>query len=251
MLENRKCQFILFMLLFIGLFIFAYRKVFSVGLIAMGDFPAFSSQGSTVYLNSFLSSWRFQGLGDGYGGTRHHLFFAFLSFICGDNAILAQKVFYLSLLPLAGLMMYLFSGYLTKKWLARFTAAFIYAVNPVTIGQFSGGGPGILFVYVVLPALFLFLYKIFEGKGWQIRDMFIFAFLLALTSNFNQQAPLIITPVILVFFLVDVLINKNLRYVSKKLILFFIISFTFWFLLMLPYSLFIFTLLISGGAHIA
>lgn len=245
-----KRHFFLFILLFIGLFIFAYRNLLGYGMLAMCDFPAFSSEGSKIYFTSFLSSWQFRGLGNSYGGPQHYFFLSVISFIFRDNALLAQKIFYLSLLPLAGIAMYLLAGQFTKLWFARFIAALLYAVNPVTIGQFAGGGPGILVTYTVLPALTLFSLAMIKKKERQIQSMFLFAFFLALASSFNPETLLIIAPILLCSFFINILIERDLKS-SFRYILLLMVALAICFLLVLPYSLFAISFVRQTGSEIA
>ncbi|MDI6892100.1 MAG: hypothetical protein QMD08_03780 [Actinomycetota bacterium] len=231
--KTNKLHFFLFLFLFMALFIFAYRNLLSVGMMAFGDLASFPNQMSKIYFESFFSSWQPRGLGNNDQQLPGLFFLALLASILRDNALLVQKIFYFSLLPLAGIAMYIFLRRFLNSYFAKFLASFIYTINPVTIGQFSGGGPGILCSYAVLPLLLLFLFNILEREEGRLHNLLLFTLFFALASSFNIQFPLMIVPLIAVPLFINILAKKNLKY-GLKTVLLFVVSYVICFLLMSP-----------------
>ncbi len=119
---------------------------------SFGDLPPFPTSYSQA-VESFLSAWQPQSLGNSIPRTPLLLLFAAVQFLLGDNGILAQKVFYLSLLPLSMATMYhLLSQFLGSR-IARSLGAFFFVTNPIIGGEFVGGAVGLLFCYALLPLL--------------------------------------------------------------------------------------------------
>lgn len=71
-------------------------------------------------------------------------------------------------LPLCFISAYWFSGKITSSKIAKFLAAFIYSVNPVTLGEIVGGSVTTLYAHALLPPVVWYLHKNYQDKGFNI-----------------------------------------------------------------------------------
>jgi len=221
------------LLMFIGIltlmFTYAYRGLFNSGMLSYGDLFAFPSQ-AVRWISDFTSAWSPLSLGVYESYSPGFFFHAILILLFGNNAILAQKFSFFSLLPVASLTMYIFLSRLISSQAGKFAVSLVYGINPLTIHEFWSGELGLLSAYAIFPLLLLFLFNLSEGRK-QIRNILLFTLFFALASSFNINAILLFTPVLLAF-----LIRKNLRRVFIVASLF-LASLALVLLLQLPYFL--------------
>lgn len=133
-------------------FIVLFRNLNLNMMWSFGDlppFPATYDQG----IQTFVTSWQSQSLGNAIPRTPLLVVFGALQLLLGNDGSLAQKVLYLSLLPIGSAFMYWSLGQLTSSRMARFVGAFIFVANPVINGEFVGGAVGLLFCYALLPLI--------------------------------------------------------------------------------------------------
>lgn len=185
----------LFILLF---FVFVFRDLLHSPMMAMMDLPAFPLGGmSGLQMRNFVSAWQSQGLGRAIDFDYRELFLAALAVLLRDNGELTQKVYYLSLLPIASLSMYYLLQFVgVRSGVARVIGGLAYGINPIAIGQFSGA-PGQLVTIALLPLLLVGALEVAERRETRWRGMLLLAATLAVITAFNPYFPLIIAPLIL------------------------------------------------------
>lgn len=125
-------------------------------LYAFGDFPPFYGARA---LAKFTETWHTGGLGFPY---IYNVLPAYLGAITQVGGVLAQNAFYLALLPAGFLTFLVFVGRFVDAVPARYLAAGVYAINPLTIGEFVNGGVAALLAFVGLPLVLHYLYAIVE-----------------------------------------------------------------------------------------
>lgn len=125
-------------------------------LYAFGDFPPFYGARA---LGKFTETWHAGGLGFPY---IYNAVPAYLGAITAVGGVLAQNAFYLSLVPAGFLTFLLFVGRFVDSLPARYFAAGVYAINPLTIGEFVNGGIAAFVGFVGLPLVLHYLWAIVE-----------------------------------------------------------------------------------------
>ncbi len=136
--------------MFVAWFVVLFRNFNVRAMWSFGDllpFPVTYKQG----IDAFLTNWQPQSLGNAIPRTPLLVVFGALQLLLGNNGSLAQKVLYLSLLPVGSAFMYWFLGQLTSSRVARVVGTFVFTANPVINGEFVGGAVGLLFSYALLP----------------------------------------------------------------------------------------------------
>jgi len=219
MKKEDKINYLLLAALLIASFAYAYRGIFGLGMLAFGDLIPFPFRASHAY-EYFYSAWESGGTGTIRTAGVFVLFIGFLINIFGGDAILAQKIFYFSLLPAASIMMYVFLNHFIRSQFGKFAASLAYGVNNFTLDQFRAGAMGLLFIYALFPLLLLFLFGMLKRDGEnKIRDMFIFTLLMALAASFNIQAILLFAPFIVISLFVNILVERNLKYTFTSIMM--------------------------------
>lgn len=125
-------------------------------LYAFGDFPPF--YGARAFAK-FTETWHAGGLGFPY---IYNVLPAYLGAITQVGGVLAQNAFFLALIPAGFLTFLVFVGRFVDSVPARYLAAGVYAINPLTIGEFVNGGLAALIAFVGLPLVLHYLYAIVE-----------------------------------------------------------------------------------------
>ncbi|WP_416840241.1 hypothetical protein [Haloferax sp. DFSO52] len=142
---------------FLSLYIYLLRDIHVGSLYAFGDFPAYYGMQA---IHKFLHTWHYQQLGYSYIYNALPVYMGVVTFVGGS---LAQNLLYLSLIPAGFVSFVVFSRRYIDHPVARAFAAGVYALNPVTIGEFVNGGIGALIGFAGLPLLLHYLYKTQEG----------------------------------------------------------------------------------------
>ncbi len=233
-----------FILLF---FAFVYRDILRAPMLAMMDLPAFPLGGMAgLQLRNFISGWQYQGLGRAVDFDYRELFLAALAALLRDNGEVTQKVYYLSLLPVASFSMYYLLGFLgVQTRIARVIGGLAYGINPIAIGQFTGA-PGQLVTIALLPLLLVGALEVAEKREVRLRGVLLLAATLASITAFNPYFPLIIAPLIALVWLYGLLLAPKRETVLGVTIAF-AVSLALSFILTLPATLPTLTLLTTSS----
>lgn len=141
---------------------------------AFGDFPPYLGRDA---LATFASTWHFEMLGFPHHYTTIAGYVGAVTTVGGAIAgqlgldpqtgqILAQNLLYLSLIPAGFATFAVFAGRFVDDPAARFVAAGVYAVNPVTIGEFVNGGANEFLAFVGAPLVLHYLWEVGETDDW-------------------------------------------------------------------------------------
>lgn len=128
-------------------------------LYAFGDFPPYVGQSA---LDMFLSTWHFQQLGYSHQYTSLAAYVGVVTIALGR---LGQSLFYIALVPAAFLTFAVFA----KRFVdgpSLYIAAGVYALNPVTIGEFVNGGANEFLSLVGAPLIVHYLWEVTENDSW-------------------------------------------------------------------------------------
>ncbi|MFC7136129.1 hypothetical protein ACFQRB_05350 [Halobaculum litoreum] len=149
----------------VGLFVLAYALLLrgiEVGrLYAFGDFVPY--YGARAFAK-FLGTWHEGGLGFPYV---YNVMPAYLGAVTALGGALGQNLFYLSLVPAGFATFYVFAGRFLDRPVPRYLAAGVYAINPLTVGEFVNGGVSTLIGFVGFPLVVHYLYRIDETDAWR------------------------------------------------------------------------------------
>ncbi|MFC7202993.1 hypothetical protein ACFQJC_05675 [Haloferax namakaokahaiae] len=145
------------------LLVYAYllRGITIGQLYTFGDFPPFYGTGG---IEKFTEVWVEQGLGFSY---IYHVLPLYMGAVTLVGGVLAQNLLFLSFLPMGYLAFVVFARRFVGSIPVRHLAAFVYAINPLTIGEFVNGGMAALIGYAALPLLLHYLYDIVDTDGWE------------------------------------------------------------------------------------
>lgn len=203
---------------------------------AMVDLTAFPIHGmSTSFLRAFLSPWQYQGLGRAVDFDYREVLLAALAFVLRDNGELTQKVFYLSLLPVAAFATYSLVRFLgVRSRVAAVGGALLYAFNSITFSQFTGA-PGQLVTIALLPVMVVGIVQISDRSRY-VRGTMLVSAAFAVITSFNPYFPLIAAPLFLLFWCYSLFRFRSLR-VLAAVTGAFGLSFLLTFVLTLPSSL--------------
>jgi len=229
---TKKIDLLVLLSLLIGIFAFAYRKIFSLGMLTFSDFGPFPS--TPEAFERFLSAWEDIGLGRAGSQSPFWFFSGLLTFLFSNNVVLSQKMFLLSLMPASAITMYVLLSHIIRTRAGRLLFSITYSVNPFTIDQFlgGGGGPSILVIYALLPVTILFLLLFLEEESNRIRNFFMLNLVMGFATSLNVMFPLYFSPFIAILALANVK-GKSLRYALTIFLL--MTTFAFLFLFTLPY----------------
>lgn len=226
-----------FLALTSSLFAYAYRDILGYGMLSVGDLAPFPE--SRQALEAFLFSWQPQSMGTSMAREARLFIIGVLVALFGDNAVMAQKVFYLSLLPLASITMYIFLNRLVRSRFGKIVASLLYIATIEPIWAFVNGSMSFLFLHAIYPLLLLALFNVLDGAG-RLRNMFIFTALLGVAASFHPQVLFFFAPFMIVFSLIGMLRRRSLRHalttallISASLALCYLLGSPFW----APYGL--------------
>lgn len=160
---------------FITVYLYLIRDVELGRPYAFGDFPPYLGREA---LSLFGSTWHDWLLGYphlypthvGYVGAVTLVgerLVAIGGFDPMTGAVLAQNIFFLSLIPAAFATFAIFAGRFIHDPAARYLAAGVYALNPITVGKFVNGGAGEFLAVVGIPLVLHYLWRVTETDEWR------------------------------------------------------------------------------------
>ncbi|KAB1185430.1 MULTISPECIES: hypothetical protein [Haloferax] len=158
---GQRLAHVLCFLGFLTVYAYLLRGITIGQLYTFGDFPPFYGMGG---IEKFTTVWVDQGLGFSY---IYHVLPLYLGAVTLVGGVLAQNLLFLSFLPMGYLAFVLFGRRFIESIPVRHLAAFVYAINPLTIGEFVNGGMAALIGYAALPLLLHYLYAIVDTDGWE------------------------------------------------------------------------------------
>ncbi|MFX0134608.1 MAG: carbohydrate binding domain-containing protein [Candidatus Hodarchaeota archaeon] len=220
LIQRREVIFIILSSLF---FLYIYRKLPFSKMFAFGDLPPFTKNFSLLW-RRFVFIWQYEYLGFPLPDRSFQIFVGIIILIFG-NPIIVQKILLLSTIPIAFISMYIYTAYFVESDLSRFMTSIIYCLNPISIGRFVNGGPlDFLFLYSVLPLLWLKLINIINGK--RIYDVLLFAIITGLIGSLVYNLFWAIIPFTAVLILVKFfqMRGKNKSFLLGVILVFFSIS---------------------------
>lgn len=130
-------------------------------LYTFGDFPPFYGMDG---IEKLTHVWVDQGLGFSY---IYHVLPFYLGVVTVVGGVLAQNLLFLAFLPVGYLTFLVFGRRFVESLPALHLAAFVYAINPLTIGEFVNGGMAALVGFAALPLLLHYLYAIVDTDSWE------------------------------------------------------------------------------------
>jgi hypothetical protein len=128
---------------------------------AFSDLPVFNHAAT---IQAILSSWNSQFLGFHQEAPLDIPIPTLLLGILIRNDVITQKLFFLSILPLSVITMYIFVQNYFKSFLSKVFSSLLYAINPVTIGEFINGSIWMM-AYALFPLVLYLLFKIYEDRA--------------------------------------------------------------------------------------
>jgi hypothetical protein len=162
------------------LLLFAYRNLPLGNMFAYADLPPFPGDPHLLWVR-FASVWQNEHLGFQLPEISFQVVVGILILILGDPNV-AQKILLLSAVPCAMISMNVLSGRFVRSYPSRYLSSFVYGLNPVIIGRFVNGGPlDVLFLYALLPLLWLQLIKIVNEH--KVLDVLLFAVLFGIIGS--------------------------------------------------------------------
>ena len=223
----------MFLVAIIVVFGYVYRDLFHWAMLCLMDLVPWYHVPGDAY-EAFSSSWTHMGLGNYDSlGPGDFIIMSVLTSLFGGNAAMAQRIFWLSIMPLSAITMRILLGRITSSNIAKLIIPFVYAVNGITIVWFQIGAYAFFPAFVLFPLLMLYLIKILEEKERRLLHMLIFTFIYGLMSNWLLYALLYFFPFVAVFFLVEIIFRRDWKYTGKTSLLF-MGSFGIHFLLVAP-----------------
>lgn len=223
----------LFIVILVGLFGYIYRDLFHWQMLSMMDLTPWSQTPGELY-EAFSGSWMHTWLGAHAAmGPGDFMLQSILIPLFGGNAAMAQRIFWLSILPLSAINMRIFLGRFTNSNLAKLIIPFAYAVNGATITFFQIGTYAFLPPFAFFPLLMLYLLKILEEEERRWLNMLIFSLIYALLTSWVVYSLIYFIPFLVIFFLVEIAYRRNWKY-SLKTSFLFVGSFGIMFLLIAP-----------------
>jgi len=168
--------------LLVVVFGWVYRGLWGTRQILIGDLTPWYL-GPGVAWSHFVNAWSDTNL-----GWANPLSFGLaipqvlLTGITQDPG-LAQRLFYLPLMPLGIVSMYLLLRYLVTSRAVRLLVAFAYGINGFSITWFSVGSYPVLFTQLGLPLMLLFFLKYLREPAGRPRNLILFTIVFALTTG--------------------------------------------------------------------
>lgn len=204
------------------IFLFLYRGLQLGKMWSFSDLLPFNTQRN---IDSFFGTWDSNLLGYPFIASSVVVIPIFLGKIIG-NDIIAQNVYYISLIPLSFVTMYLLSRKFIPSYIGRYSASLLYALNPITIGEFFNGSAW-MNIYVLAPVIILFIVQFLEEERIYILYGLTISILIGLIySNLWIIVWSILFPLssIILVKLIKELRNKNYHCLIRITILFVFIS---------------------------
>ncbi|WP_255197781.1 hypothetical protein [Halorarius litoreus] len=146
---------------FLLVYLFLVRDITLGRLYAFGDLVPY--YGLRAF-EKFTGTWHAQQLGFPY---IYNVMPAYLGAVTSVGGALGQNLFYLALVPAGFLTFLVFAGRFVERPAPRYLAAGVYAINPLTIGEFVNGGVSTLIGFAGYPLVLHFLYEVDERDEWR------------------------------------------------------------------------------------
>ena len=230
-----RWNLLLFIAILVGLFSYLYRDLFHWEMLCLMDLVPWYHTPGEAY-EAFTSSWTHMGLGNFDSlGPGDFMIMSGLTALFGGNAAMAQRIFWLSILPLSAITMRILLGRFSSSNTAKIIIPIAYAVNGITIIWFQIGAYAFLPAFVFFPLLMLYLIKILEEKERRLLNVLIFTLIYGLMANWLLYSLLYFLPFLVIFFLMEILYRREWKYTGKTSLLF-MGSFGIMFLLTAPVS---------------
>jgi len=160
------------------IFVFLYRNLSIESMWSFSDLLAFNR---ATFIDTFLSSWTFQFLG--YHHEKPLQTFQFLLQLLIENDVIAQKIFFLSFLPIAFMAMYIFVRNCLKSFWSRLFSSFLFSLNPLTVGEFVNGSTWMI-SYAIFPLILYFLLRIFDARA--TRDAILYGLCISILISLSE-----------------------------------------------------------------
>ncbi len=180
---RRNSPALILLLAVVVLYPIAIYKILFLSSLILGDINLWP--GPDTFYRGLISAWQDTNNGGTAGAPSK---FAVLLVVIFRQSF-APKLFLLSLLPAAGLSMFLASRLITKSLLARYVAVLVYTINPVTLGEFTSASP-LLLIYALMPLELYFFLRLALSPKINLQHLFAFSAVTAFSFSFLQDAVL-------------------------------------------------------------
>ena len=125
------------------------RDIWTAPMMRTGDLEPFPAP-AIRFWEFFVSVWSQDNLGTTVGSDLSPLLRMVIQSIVRD-AVVAQKIIKSVVIPVGAIAMYVLAGLVTQRTWARYTAAFVFALNPI-LAAAPGGPLSLLLATAPLPA---------------------------------------------------------------------------------------------------
>ncbi len=143
----------------IGIFLFFYRNLEIGSMWSFSDLLPFNNE---KRIDLFFGTWDSNMLGYPFISSSTPVILLLMGLVI-KNDIIVQNIYYLSFIPLSFVSMYVLSRKLISGSYGRYFASFLYALNPITVGEFYNGSVW-MNIYVLSPLIILFAIDFLESK---------------------------------------------------------------------------------------
>jgi hypothetical protein len=200
---NKERRFIDFLILFAIIF-FVYRGWFRPGIIARGDFTAFSKSWMLDYF-SLPSAWtNFYGGGRWtvpFGSLAHYPFWFFQGFFTWllklDFGVVERILWFYPFLLISVFSIYYLAEVLFRKRSISFVATLFYLVNGLIIWRAHCGQMASLMAYALTPLALIFFIKA-RRESW-VRNSLLTGLIVAIITVYEFRLALLAVVFILFF----------------------------------------------------
>ncbi len=220
-IHNRSIISIIVIAYTIAIFLFLYRNLDIGSMWSFSDLLPFDAQ---KRMDLFFGTWDSNMLGYPFISSSTPSVLLLFSMLI-TNDIIVQNTYYLSFIPLSFVTMYFLSKQLISSTTGRYFSSFLYALNPITIGEFYNGSVW-MNIYVLSPLIILFTIKFLESKDLDFSYGLIISIMIGLIySTMWIVVWTILFPVILITLikLIHELRIKNHIFLKRSVYLFFFI----------------------------
>lgn len=162
----------------IAVFLFFFRNL-QIGVMwSFSDLLPFDNEKRA---DLFFGTWDSNMLGYPFISSSTPLILLCLGTLI-KNDIIVQNLYYLSFIPLSFVTMYILSQKLISGAYGRYFASFLYALNPITIGEFYNGSVW-MNIYIIAPLIIFLTIEFLERKNLNVFYGLMISILLGLTYS--------------------------------------------------------------------
>ena len=187
-------------------------NVASLETLVMGDIDLWPP--AATMTNLFLNSWQ-----DSTDGGQGKIYTPFVlikaTIVAAFGQLSAGKVFLLLLLPSAMISMFYASKIFLNSIYARYLCSFVFAFNPITIGEFISASPLLAF-YAILPLVLYSFIRLLEADALNKKRILTFSSIAAFSVLILLDSLLILPFLLPVIAIVYFLKHPQLRIVIVK-----------------------------------